>query len=244
MLWEEEMHSMPVLENEGSTAKNNSSSHDFAQDVGEVRGPGLVQVYTGNGKGKTTAALGLALRAAGHGYRVYILQFLKGGGYTGELSSLMNGLGELIRIEQFGTGCINTTKQARITAFNGTSKCPKNYVMERDVMDCKECRYCFLIHDDDYINSRRAINKAKLLASSGSYDVIILDEVTHAINKRLVSVDDVIEIIKNKRKSVEIVITGRDAPKEILDMADLVTEMREVKHPWTKGVKARKGIEY
>ncbi len=236
---------MPVIgEEKESGLSVESGASKLSQDGDEIRGPGLVQVYTGNGKGKTTAALGLALRAAGHGYRVYVFQFLKGGGYTGELASIMNGLGELVRIEQFGTGCINTTKQAKITAFNGKSKCPKNYVKERDVMDCKECRYCFLIHDEDYINSRRAINKAKLIASSGTYDIIILDEVTHAINKGLVSVDDVIEIIKNRRKNVEIIITGRDAPKELIDIADLVTEMREVKHPWSRGIRARKGIEY
>ncbi len=217
---------------------------DVSDTPAELHGPGLVQIYTGNGKGKTTAALGQALRAAGHGYRVYILQFLKGGNYTGELKSINDGIGNLVKIEQFGTGCINTSKQAKIIAFNGTLKCPKNYVVERDVLNCGECRYCFLIHDEDYINSRRAINKAKLLASRGSYDIIVLDEVTHAINKGLVAVDDVLEIIKNRKKNVEIIITGRDVPKKLVDAADLVTEMKEVKHPWKRGIGARKGIEY
>ncbi len=235
---------MPLTEENTKEIPEVDTVSDVETSGDGIHGPGLVQVYTGDGKGKTTAALGLALRAAGHGYKVYILQFLKGGGYTGELASINNGLSELIKIEQFGTGCINTSKQAKITAFNGALKCPKNYVTERDVINCGACRYCFLIHDEDYINSRRAINKAKLLASRGTYDIIVLDEVTHAINKGLVSVEDVLEIIKNKKRDVEIVITGRDVPKELMEVADLVTEMREVKHPWRKGISARKGIEY
>ncbi len=212
----------------------------------ELRGPGLVQIYTGDGKGKTTASLGLALRAAGHGYRVFIFQFLKGGYYTGEVKSITNFLDKLIRIEQFGTGCVKMGKQIKISAYNGMQKplCPRNYTSERDVLNCGACRYCFLIHDEDYLRTRKAIRMFREYALNGTYDIIILDEITHAINKGLVSVDEVVEIIKNRKKGVEIIITGRGAPPELLEIADLVTEMREVKHPWRRGIPARKGIEY
>ncbi len=222
-----------------------SSVDSAAQTPVDVRGPGLVQVYTGDGKGKTTAALGLALRAAGHGYKVFIFQFLKGGQYTGELKSINMVLHPLIKIEQFGTGCIKTSKQVKISAYNGKSGlCPRNYTAERDVLNCGACRYCFLIHDEDYVRTRKAIKMFREFAASGSYDIIILDELTHAINKGLVSAEEVVDIIKSRKKGVEIVITGRDAPPELLEIADLVTEMHEVKHPWKKGVPARKGIEY
>jgi len=170
---------------------------------------GLVQVYTGNGKGKTSAAFGLALRAIGRGLKVYIIQFIKGGFDYGELY-VVDKLPNL-KLKAFGQGKF-------VTQFPPSKK---------DVEIAKE-----------------ALKLAKKIVKSGEYDVVILDEINVAMSLRLIKTEEVVKMIKEKPKNVELVLTGRYAPKEIIDIADLVTEMKEIKHPFQKGIPPRKGIEF
>ncbi len=168
---------------------------------------GLVHVYTGAGKGKTTAAFGLAVRAAGSGFKVCIHQFIKGLAYSeGAVFKKIKS----IRIEKCGRGCfIKGKPKAKDIecALNGLRKAAKNIM-------------------------------------SGKYDMVILDEANVALKLGLISTKDVIALIKRKPRHVELVLTGRYCPSAILKCADLVTEMRNIKHPFDKGVPARKGIEY
>ena len=168
---------------------------------------GYVQVYTGDGKGKTTAALGLALRAAGAGLKVYIGQFMKIGNYS-EIKSLKR-FSDLIRIEQFGTG-----------KFVKGPPAP-----------------------EDIEAARSGLEKARGAMESGQYGLIILEEANVAVNIGLFSVEELLNLIAEKPETVEMVITGRGAHPEIIDRADLVTEMKSVKHYFDKGVTARTGIE-
>lgn len=170
---------------------------------------GLVQVYTGNGKGKTSAAFGLALRAIGRGLRVYVIQFIKGGFDYGELY-VVDRLPNLT-LKAFGRGRFITKKPAG---------------------------------KEDVELAEKALALAEETVKSGEYDIVILDEINVALNLKLIGLRKVLELIKNKPKHVELVLTGRYAPDEIIEVADLVTEMREVKHPFNKGYQARKGIEY
>jgi len=170
---------------------------------------GLVQVYTGNGKGKTSAAFGIALRAIGRGLKVYIIQFIKGGFDYGELY-MIDKLPNL-KLKAFGRGKFITEKP------------PGN---------------------EDIKLAEQALQLAKKVVESGEYDIVILDEINVALNLELISLEKVLELIKSKPKRVELVLTGRYAPNEIIKVADLVTEMKEVKHPFNKGYEARKGIEY
>jgi cob(I)alamin adenosyltransferase len=185
---------------------------------------GLVQVYTGNGKGKTTTALGLGFRASGHGLRVCMIQFLKGAHYLGELDSarkLKN-----FKIFQFG------------------APCPWSKDMKKGIMRCGSCRYCFTIHKQDIEKCKIGLDFAREAVTCGDYDVVIMDEINVAMSLDVVSVSDVLELIKSKRDDVELVLTGRNAPERIIEVADLVTEMREIKHPMQKGVEARVGIDF
>jgi cob(I)alamin adenosyltransferase len=168
---------------------------------------GYVQVYTGNGKGKTTAALGQALRAAGAGLKVFIGQFVKGMHYC-ELDSLCT-FGEKIVIKQFG-------------------------------------RDCFIHNDpvqEDIDAACAGLDEIRSVVQSGEYDLVILDEVNIALYYKLFSVEDVLELIRTKPENVELILTGRMADSRILEAADLVTEMVEIKHYYTQGVQARSGIE-
>lgn len=168
---------------------------------------GYVHVYTGDGKGKTTAALGLALRAAGAGLQVYIAQFIKGRHYC-ELDALAVH-GDRIALEQFGRGCF----------------------IHRDP------------EPEDVEAARRGIERVRSVLEGGAHRLVILDEANVAVTKGLFSVADLLSLIDARPQNVELVITGRGAPPELVDRADLVTEMREVKHYYTSGVRARHGIE-
>jgi cob(I)alamin adenosyltransferase len=168
---------------------------------------GYVQVYTGNGKGKTTAALGLALRAVGANLKVYIAQFAKSGEYS-EINALKQ-YRESITIQQFG----------RIGFINGDPD------------------------DNDIQAAREGLEKVKEAMCSGKYDVVILDEANIATSYRLLSVDELLAFIEAKPEHIELVITGRDADARIIERADLVTEMKEIKHYYRSGVEARDGIE-
>ena len=168
---------------------------------------GFVQVYTGNGKGKTTAAIGLAVRAAGAGLRIFFCQFLKSGLFS-EIAGLKK-LRKNITVRQFGNDKFVTSIPSKA----------------------------------DFSKARIGFFSAKSAIESGKYDVVILDEINHAISLNIIDLEFLIKVISNKPKFVEIILTGRDAPKEIIEIADLVTEMIEVKHYYSRGIRARKGIE-
>lgn len=168
---------------------------------------GLVQVYTGDGKGKTTAALGLAVRMTGRGGRVIIIQFLKGGRPTGE--------------QKF----IEKYRPFEIVKLN------KGNALKQSLEELRP-------------TTGRTFALAMEMVTAGKYDLVILDEILVAVAKGLVSTSQLLDLIAHKRPEVELVLTGRSAPPEIIERADLVTEMKEVKHPSGKGIKARPGIEY
>jgi cob(I)alamin adenosyltransferase len=168
---------------------------------------GYVQVYTGNGKGKTTAALGLAMRAAGAGLRVFIGQFVKGCEYS-ELNALKR-MHENITLKQYGRGCFIAGDPCR----------------------------------EDVTAAQNACDELKHLVSAGTYDVVILDEANIATFYRLIAPEELVGIIQCKPDNVELIITGRYADPAVMEAADLVTEMKEVKHYYVKGVQARVGIE-
>ena len=176
---------------------------------------GLVQIYTGDGKGKTTAALGLALRAAGQGNKVLIYQFLKP-------ASLK--LGERLALEATDLPIVVKSLEAKW-----------------DIVTSKD-------NPADVAAAKTAIGEAlgKLTESahSGEYDVMILDEIVYCLSKRLAAFEDVKNLIKNKHLGTELVLTGRGAGEGLIDLADLVTEMKPLKHPEGKGISARKGIEF
>jgi len=182
---------------------------------------GLVHVYTGDGKGKTSASLGLALRAIGNNLRVHMIQFLKSG-FTGELYSSKK-LG--FTIEQFGVSALKE-RQKRLQEFKDKTG---NFVFQPDIKE-KDA-------------AMQGWEHAKNIIKSGNYDVVILDEINCVLEKELISLNKVLEIVKEHGK-VELVLTGRDAPKELMEAADYVSVVNRVKHPWQKGIVARRGIEY
>ncbi len=168
---------------------------------------GYIQIYTGAGKGKTTAALGLAIRAAGAGHRVYFAQFVKK-----RICSEHKALGrfsDLITVKQFGTGFLRGHART----------------------------------EDELEAALKGLDEIDQAISSTAYDVVILDEINVALHAGLVDVDRLLRILDGKPPSVEIVLTGRHADPRVVEKADLVTEMREIKHYMKKGVKARTGIE-
>jgi cob(I)alamin adenosyltransferase len=175
----------------------------------EMEGPGFIQVYTGNGKGKTTASLGLALRAAGHGYKTIVIQFMKGKIDYGELKA-QKLLDPYLKIVQAG----------------GPDFVNKEKPSEQDVK---------MAHD--------GLEIAKKALSEGMYDIVILDELNVAVDFGLITIKEAMGLIEQKPGHVELIITGRYARQEIIDRADLVTEMKEIKHYYHKGVQARDGIE-
>lgn len=168
---------------------------------------GYIHLYTGNGKGKTTAAIGLAIRAAGAGKRVFMGQFVKGMPYS-ELESLKRF--DEITIKQFGRDCF----------------------IEKDPTS------------EDIQAAQDGLNEISMHIRNNSFDVVILDEICIALFYRLFPLEQVVELLKSKPAPMEIVLTGRYAPKELVDMAHLVTEMKEIKHYYNQGVEARKGIEF
>ena len=170
---------------------------------------GFVQIYTGNGKGKSTAAIGQAVRAAGFGFKTYIAQFMKEYPYN-ELMSLKH-LSQWITIEQFGGD---------------------DFVYKKD-----------LPSKDELEKAQHGLQNAKEKMLNDKFDVIILDEAIVAIYFKLIETKDLIEFIKAKPENVELILTGRYCPEELIDLADLVTEMKEVKHYYQKGVTSRRGIE-
>lgn len=175
---------------------------------------GYIQIYTGNGKGKTTASLGLALRALGRGWKVLIVLFTKGG----------NDYGELFAFREFSP---KLKKHIKIVQAG----------LDRIV-------YSNNMNADDKKLVRAGWDEAKKAAISREYQLIILDEANIAIDLDLISVDEMKEFLQNKPDELEVVLTGRRAHQEIIDLAHLVSEINPVKHYWDIGVSARKGIEY
>jgi cob(I)alamin adenosyltransferase len=180
-------------------------------------GVGLVHVYTGKGKGKTTAAFGLAIRALGEGLKVLIVQFLKG------------------RVPLTGEAALT-----KIMTRGGSARIIR-FVNEEHPMFLPKKGF-----DEDKLREqiKKDFSLTKGLIMNGNYDLVILDEINNVIKGSWLSVDEVKDLIKKRPKNVEIVLTGRDAPKEIIEMADYVTEMKSIKHPSGKGIKARRGIEF
>ncbi len=194
------------LSDEGRARKREEQAEVRAHP--ERRGKGLVLVNTGNGKGKTTAALGLLLRAWGRGMRVVMLQFIKA--KTANWGEIKAAKKMEVEIIPLGDG------------FTWTSK-----NVEHDRALAQECwRQC-----------RERIE-------SGEYDVVIMDEMTYCFSFGWLELEEVLEVLRNRRPDMHVVITGRDAPQELIDFADLVTEMREIKHPYKLGIKAQPGVEF
>lgn len=173
---------------------------------------GLIVVYTGDGKGKTTAALGTVVRAVGYGLRVYMLQFIKGSWHYGELDGAKL-LAPLFTLERMGKGF---------------------YKIVDDKLPEEEHRRAALA----------AADRAMAVLRSGEYDIVILDELNVAVKTGLLPVEKALEIIDAKPATCHLIITGRGAHDKVIERADVVTEMREIKHPYQKGQLARKGIDF
>lgn len=179
--------------------------------IHEMSEKGLVIVYTGDGKGKTTAALGLAFRAAGRGFRTAFLQFVKGSWKSGEVFAAER-FGGLIEVRQLGIGFVTWR--------------PKRPFQEH------------------LEAARRGWEEAKRVIYSGGYDIVVLDEINNATRFNLIGVDEVLEVVRSKPERLHLVLTGRGADQRVIEAADLVTEMRNIKHPFERGEWARVGIDY
>jgi cob(I)alamin adenosyltransferase len=171
---------------------------------------GLIQIYTGDGKGKTTAALGLALRAIGWGLKICMIQFIKGGTQVGEIKITKSHIPQF-SIHQF--------------------KSDKKFIIGKPTKKQKE-------------SIAKSFNLAKNIIKKGKYDIVILDEINNCLSQKLLDWREVAKVLKEKPKYIEIILTGRNCPKEIIKIADLVTEMKKIKHPYDKGIHARRGIEF
>lgn len=172
---------------------------------------GLIMINTGNGKGKTTAALGMALRAWGQGMKVLVIQFIKGNWKYGELKAAEKMAPNFV-IRQMGEGFVKNEKSDTSADHQGAAS--------------------------------EALQAAKAAITSGQWDMIILDEINYAVKFGLVTVQECLELLDLKPELMHLVLTGRDVREEIVDKADLVTEMREIKHPYKQGIKAQKGVEF
>ncbi|MFB5612437.1 MAG: cob(I)yrinic acid a,c-diamide adenosyltransferase [Nitrosarchaeum sp.] len=173
---------------------------------------GLTIVYTGKGKGKTTAALGIALRAVGYSKKICMIQFIKGSWHYGEMysSKRLEPEFEMVAIGKGFVGIID-------------DKSPK---------------------EEHERVATEAIKISKEKIQSGKYDIVILDEINYAINLGLVKLEEVLNLIKSKPHQLDLILTGNYAKDEIIELADLVTEMKEIKHPFQRGIKAKKGIDF
>ena len=174
-------------------------------------GKGLLIVYTGPGKGKTTSALGTALRAVGQGLRVLMVQFIKGSWHYGELDAAKMLGDDKIEIRPMGRGFVKLGGE----------------------IDPEDIRLC-----------EEAWEFARQQMFSEKYDVVILDEINYVISYKMLDVERVVEALAKRPERVHVICTGRNAHPKLVELADLVTEMREVKHPYTKGILAQRGIDY
>ncbi len=172
----------------------------------------MIIINTGDGKGKTTAALGTVLRAYGYGWNVYILQFIKGSWHYGEMDGIKT-LEPEVEMEQLGKGF---------------------YKIIDDNLPEE-------VHKEA---AEFALKRAEEKMHSGKYKLVVLDEIIYALDLKLIKLEDVLKILNNKPKDLHIILTGRNANPELIEIADMVTEMKEVKHPFQNGIKARKGIDF
>lgn len=188
---------------------------------------GLIQVYTGAGKGKTTAALGLMLRAVGHGFLGEIIQFQKGSAYMGELFSLER-LHSQLKVTQFGYGC------------------KRSGLIRSGFFHCEGCGECFRLNRDPELSwASQGLEYAGEVLAQGKRDLVVLDEISYVVNRGMVEVEEVLEILRNKAPHTEVVLTGRNMPQSIIEAASLVTEFAPIKHPMAgAGIQSRRGIEY
>jgi cob(I)alamin adenosyltransferase len=173
---------------------------------------GLLIIYTGNGKGKTSAAMGTAFRAVGQGLRVMMVQFIKGSWHYGELDTAKMIPEDRFQIVPMGRGFVKV----------GTE--------QPDPQDVEMVRRCW------------EFGKEKMM--SGQHELMVFDEINYAINYGMLSADDVAESLARRPDSVHVILTGRNAHPKLVEMADLVTEMKEIKHPFEKGILAARGIDY
>ena len=173
---------------------------------------GLIQIYTGSGKGKTTAAIGAGIRAVGQGLKVHMIQFLKGGKNFPPYGEVL-ALGQIPRftLEQFG---------------------PDHFVNPE------------AISDEDRAIVKRGLQQAGKVLASGNYDLVILDEINVVLHLGMVELEAVLDLLDKRSGGTEVILTGRGASKGLINHADLVSQIQEIKHPFTKGIKARIGIEY
>lgn len=199
--------------------KSLSEHNGWFKDIKDTKflEKGFVQIYTGDGKGKTTAAIGLSVRAAGHGLKTMIIQFLKGGKgddlHSGEVKSLQSIMKcfPLIEIMQVGRPCFIN----------------KDKISEKDIA----------------LNQEGFAKALDIATNESDIGILILDEINVAVSLGIIKLHQVLELIKNKRSDLELILTGRYAPKELIEVADLVTEMKEIKHYYNADVPARVGIE-
>lgn len=171
---------------------------------------GLVQVFTGDGKGKTTAALGTVLRAAGHGFKILVIFFIKGNASDGEFKTLPNLPN--VEVAKFG--------------------------LRKWIRDPAKAS------PEEKTEAKAALEAARKAITSGKYDIVVMDEINMALYFKLIDIEEVIQLIKDKPSHTELILTGRKADTRIVQLADLVTEMIAIKHPYEKGITAREGIEY
>ena len=171
---------------------------------------GIVMIYTGNGKGKTTAALGLALRASGHGEQIFMVQFRKSDPTYGEIQAIRKFLPMM------------TVLQSERSRFRGKGG----------------------FEAEDFVDAANVFAKGKEAVISGQYDLVIFDEINFVVDNGMIKAEDVIEMLKQRPPHVNVVLTGRNAAAAVIEMADLVSEVREVKHHFQSGIKAQKGVEF
>lgn len=180
-------------------------------NIKDAKVKGLTIIFTGDGKGKTTAAMGMALRATGHRVKTLMIQFIKGSWHYGELEAVKK-LNPYLEIIPMGKGFLSLSKE------------------KIDPEDLQAVA-------DAWKFSRKKI-------ASGEYDMIILDEINYVISYHLLPVQEVLEVLRSKPENLHLILTGRDADAKIVEIADLVTQMEEIKHPFHKGIKAQMGIEF
>jgi cob(I)alamin adenosyltransferase len=186
-------------------------------------------VYTGNSKGKTTAALGQGFRAVGHGLSVRVIQFLKGTTYTGEIYAAER-LFPYFQIFSFGRGC------------------KKAAMIKSGAAECDGCMECFVmpgnILDTDREDARKALACAREMLCQDGFDIVILDEISGALRLGLIQEAELRPMLEQRPKHMEVIMTGRNMPDWVVELADLVTEMVQIKHPYEQGIQGRWGIEY
>ena len=186
---------------------------------------GLIQIFIGDGRGKTTAAMGTAIRAAGHGLRVAVFQFLKGGGFTGEFLALKK-LGN-IQIYQYGpTG---PSKKYTKSVKEGKARVGREY---------------FIYTKKDIEKERRGLKLAEKKISSGKYDLVVLDELIDLIWFKHATENEIVKVLNKKHPKTEVILTGHIKPAKILRMAEYISEVKKIRHPFDKKIQARWGIDY